>query len=179
MSESEGPPPPGAELEGMPRDLQLEVQERIPRLEKLFKFAQPHRVRAQDISVQGFVSAAAWLDILQYGRHEYLRNMGLVSLEGGPPAPVQALVRSSTMQLMAPARFDDSLLIRVRAAYLGHRSTRFEYLADNVDTGLRHVMGETLLVCSNAQTMQSIAWPQVWRDRLAEFEGEDLQQGQR
>ena len=94
MSESD---PPRDQLEGMPRDLQLELQERIPRLEKLFKFAQPHRVRAQDISLQGYVSAAAWLDSLQYARHEYLRNLGLVSLEGGPPAPVQALVRSSTM----------------------------------------------------------------------------------
>ena len=165
--------------EGAPRDLLLEAQAQIPRLEKLFKFAQPHRVRAQEISAQGIVADGTWLELFQYGRHEYLRNLGLMSLEGGAPAPVQALVRQCTVQFLAPARFDDGLLIRVRAAYLGHRSTKFEYLADNVDSGLRHAIGETVLVCTNAQSFQSLAWPQVWRDRLAEFEGGDLQQGQR
>ncbi len=159
-------------------DLQAEAQKLIPRLEYLFKFAWPHRVRYEEIDAQGIVGNAAWLSIVQLGRLEYLRNLGLMSLEGGT-APVQAVIRTTAAEHLAPARFDDALLIRVRASYLGHRSSRFEYLVDNADSRLRHVVAESVMVCVEAAKFQAIAWPQVWRDRIAEFEGPDLRTGQR
>jgi acyl-CoA thioester hydrolase len=160
-----------------PRDLQAEAQAKIPRIERAFKFAQPHRVRHDEIDAQGIVGNATWLQLLQLGRVEYLRNLGLISLEGGN-APVQAVVRTAAVEYLAPARFDDALLIRVRASYLGFKSTRFEFLADNADTDLRHVVAETVVVCVNMQTFQSSPWPQVWRERIAELEGADLRQQQ-
>ena len=79
---------------------------------------------------------------------------------------------------LAPARFDDALAIRVRTAHLGNRSARLEYIVDNVDTGLRPVVAETVLVCVEMAAMRSMAWPEVWRQRLTEFEGENLRVGQ-
>jgi acyl-CoA thioesterase FadM len=67
----------------------------------------------------------------------------------------------------------------VRTAYLGGRSARLEYVVDNVETGLRPLVGETVLVCVEMSSMRSIPWPQVWRERIHEFEGENLQVGQR
>lgn len=148
-----------------------------PSLERLFKFAQPYRVRYDEVDAQGFVGGAGWQGILQLGRVEYLRNLGLQSLEGGA-APVQVVLRRSVVEHFAPARFDDSLLIRVRAAHLGHTSCRFEYIVDNADTRLRLVLGEALLVCITAAALKRIAWPEVWRERLAEFEGPDMTVGQ-
>ena len=52
-------------------------------------------------------------------------------------------------------------------------------MVDNLDNGLRPVVGETVLVCVELSSMRSIAWPEVWRDRIAEFEGEHLQLRQR
>ena len=149
-----------------------------PRLEAMFRFAHGHRVRYEEVDAQGIVGSAAWNSLLQLGRIEYMRYLGLL-LEGGNRAPVQAVVRRTVVDHLAPARFDDPLAIRVRTAQLGQRSARFEYIVDNVETGLRPVVGETVIVCVEIATFRSSPWPEFWRDRVREFEGENLILGQR
>jgi acyl-CoA thioester hydrolase len=153
-----------------------EAEER-PLLEALFHFSHGHRVRYDEVDAQGIVGNASWLNLIQLGRIEYLRYLGLM-MEGGSRAPVQAVVRRAVVDYLAPARFDDALAIRVRTAHLGNRSARLVYLVDNVDTGLRPVVAETVLVCVEMATMRSMAWPEFWRQRLMEFEGEKLRVGQ-
>lgn len=148
-----------------------------PRIEQLFKFSHGHRVRYDEVDAQGIVGNASWLNLLQLGRIEYLRYLGL-AMEGGTGAPVQAVVRRSVVEHLAPARFDDPLVIRVRTAHLGTRSARLEYVVDNVDSGLRPLVGETVLVCVEMAGMRSMPWPQVWRDRIRRLEGPDLEAGQ-
>src|SRR2546430_5288614 len=127
-----------------------------PVLEALFRFTQGHRVRYDEVDAQGIVGTASWLNLLQLGRIEYLRYLGLM-LEGGSRAPVQAVVRRAVVDYLAPARFDDALAIRVRTANLGNRSARLEYIVDNVDTGLRPVIGETVLGLGAMAAMRGIA----------------------
>ena len=153
-----------------------EPQER-PVLDSLFRFSHGHRVRYDEVDAQGIVGNASWLNLIQLGRIEYLRYLGLM-LEGGSHAPVQAVVRRAVVDYLAPARFDDALVIRVRTAQLGSRSARLEYLVDNVDTGLRPVVAETVLVCVEMAAMRSMQWPEVWRQRVTEFEGENVRVGQ-
>jgi acyl-CoA thioester hydrolase len=163
MAEQEPPPPD---------------REPPARIEALFKFSHGHRVRYDEVDAQGIVGNASWLNLLQLGRIEYLRYVGL-QMEGGTRSPVQAVVRRAVIDYLAPARFDDPLAIRVRTSYMGNKSAKFEYLADNVETGLRPVVAETVVVCVEMSTMRSFPWPEVWRDRIGQFEGEDLQVGQR
>jgi acyl-CoA thioester hydrolase len=153
-------------------------REKALRIESLFKFTHGHRVRYDEVDAQGIVGNASWLNLLQLGRIEYLRYLGLM-MEGGTRAPVQAVVRRTVIDYLAPARFDDPLAIRVRTAQIGNRSARIEYIVDNVETELRPVVAETVVVCVEMSTMRSFPWPEVWRDRIREFEGEDLQVGQR
>jgi acyl-CoA thioester hydrolase len=157
-----------------------EIQENpeAPRLDALFKFAHGHRVRYEEVDAQGVVGSAHWAGLLQLGRVEYMRYMGLL-LEGGAKAPVQAVVRRTVMDHLAPARFDDPLAIRVRTAWMGIRSARFEYMVDNVETGHRPLIAETVVVCVEGATFRSTPWPEFWRDRVREFEGENLLVGQR
>ena len=148
-----------------------------PVLDKLFRFRHGHRVRYDEVDAQGIVGNASWLNLLQLGRIEYLRYLGLM-LEGGSRTPVQAVVRRVVVDYLAPARFDDALAIRVRTAQLGNRSARLEYIVDNVDTGLRPLIGETVLVCVGIATLRSMSWPEFWRQRVLELEGENVQVGQ-
>ncbi len=154
------------------------VEGAAPRIDELFKFSHGHRVRYDEVDAQGIVGNASWINLLQLGRIEYLRYLGLM-MEGGTRAPVQSVVRRTTVEYLSPARFDDPLAIRVRTAYIGNRSARVEYLVDNLETGLRPVIAETLLVCVEMASMHSMPWPEVWRSRIAEFEGENIQLGQR
>ncbi|HZX94915.1 MAG TPA: thioesterase family protein [Myxococcales bacterium] len=148
-----------------------------PVLEALFKFSHGHRVRYDEVDAQGIVGNASWLNLLQLGRIEYLRYIGLM-LEGGARSPVQPVVRHASVDYLAPARFDDPLAIRVRIAQLGLRSARLEYLVDNLETGLRPLAGQTVIVCVELANMRSMPWPEVWRQRVREFEGENLIVGQ-
>ena len=147
-----------------------------PRLEAMFRFAHGHRVRYEEVDAQGIVGSAAWNSLLQLGRIEYMRYLGLL-LEGGNRAPVQAVIRRTVVDHLAPARFDDPLAIRVRTAWLGGRSARLEYLVDNVENGMRPVIGQTILVCVEMAAMRSIPWPEVWTSRIREFEGDNVQLG--
>jgi acyl-CoA thioester hydrolase len=149
------------------------VSEATPAIDAAFRFSHGHRVRYDEIDAQGVVGNATWLTLLQLGRIEYLRYLGIL-LEGGTRTPVQAVVRQAAIEYLAPGRFDDPLSIKVRTAYLGMRSCRIEYLVDNVETRLRCVIGQTVLVCLEMATFRSMPWPQVWRDRITEFEGENL-----
>ncbi len=149
-----------------------------PTLEALFRFSHGHRVRYDAVDAQGIVGNSCWLNLLQLGRIEYLRYLGLM-MEGGTRSPAQAVVRRTIIDHLAPARFDDPLAIRVRTSYLGNRSARIEYLVDNVDNGLRPVVAETVIVCVEMSTLRSIPWPEIWRARVQEFEAENLQVGQK
>jgi len=149
------------------------VSEAASAIDAAFRFSHGHRVRYDEIDAQGVVGNATWLTLLQLGRSEYLRYLGIL-LEGGTRTPVQAVVRQAAIEYLAPARFDDPLSIKVRTAYLGTRSCRVEYLVDNVETRLRCVVGQTVLVCLEMATFRSMPWPQIWRDRITEFEGEHL-----
>ena len=149
------------------------MREAAAAIDGAFRFSHGHRVRYDEVDAQGVVGNATWLNLLQLGRIEYLRYLGIL-LEGGSRIPVQAVVRQAAIEYLAPARFDDPLSIKVRTAYLGTRSSRLEYIVDNVETRLRCVVGQTVLVCLEMATFRSMPWPQVWRDRVAEFEGENL-----
>jgi acyl-CoA thioester hydrolase len=158
----------------MPEEQKAET----PTIEGLFRFSHGHRVRYDEVDAQGIVGNASWLNLLQLGRIEYLRYLGLM-MEGGTRAPAQAVVRKSVVDYIAPARFDDPLAIRVRTSYLGNRSARIDYLVDNIENALRPVIAHTIIVCVEMSTLRSIPWPEIWRVRVREFEGETLQVGQR
>ena len=153
-------------------------EKEFPAIEELFKFSHGHRVRYDEVDAQGIVGNASWLNLLQLGRIEYLRYLGLM-MEGGSRSPVQAVVRKSVIDYLAPARFDDPLAIRVRTSYLGNKSARVDYLVDNIENALRPVMAHTIIVCVEMATLRSIPWPEIWRLRVQEFEGESLQIGQK
>ena len=153
-------------------------RDEAPVLETFFKFTHSHRVRYDEVDAQGVVGNATWLNLIQLGRIEYLRYLGLM-MEGGTRAPVQAVVRRAVVDYLAPARFDDPLLIRVRTSYIGNKSAKFEYLIDHIDTGLRLVIAETVVVCLEMVPFRSAPWPQAWRERISALEGPNVQVGQR
>ena len=164
-----------SEMQLTPEQLEALEAER-GRLERSFKFTHGHRVRYDEIDAQGVVGSGSWLNLLHVGRVEYLRTLGLF-LEGGGRAPIQLVVRRAGAEFLAPARFDDAIILRVRVAQLGNSSCRFEYLVDNGDE-LRLLVAETLMVCVEVETQRSIGLPLVLRERIAEFEQENVTLGQ-
>ena len=160
-----------SEQELTPEQLEIIEERDRQRLERQFKFTHGHRVRYDEIDAQGVVGSGSWFNLLHLARVEYLRNLGLF-LEGGP-APIQLVVRRAGAEFLTSARFDEAIIFRVRCAQLGNSSCRFEFLVDNGDQ-LRLLVAETLVVCVEVEGQRSIGLPQILRERIAEFEGENL-----
>ena len=160
-----------SEMELTPEQLEALEAER-GRLERSFKFTHGHRVRYDEIDAQGVMGSGSWLNLLHVGRVEYLRNLGLF-LEGGGRAPIQLVVRRVGAEFLAPARFDDAIILRLRVAQLGNSSLRFEYLVDS-GAPLRLLVAETLMVCIEVEHQRSIALPLILRERITEYEAENL-----
>ena len=169
MTTANNPPQTPEEIE------RAKKEEEKRHIDRLFKHTYGHRVRYDEIDAQGIVGNASWLNLLQMARVEYLRSLGLL-LEGGK-TPVQAVVRRAALEYLAPARFDDVVIMKTRISYIGHSSARFEYLCDSIEK-LRFVIAETVVVCVDMARFRSTPWPGVFRERVAAFEEDGLQIGQ-
>ena len=141
------------------------------KLEGLFKFVYGHRVRHDEVGPQKVMMASAWHDLLQLARGEYFRNLGLF-IEGSD-APVQILVRKTTIDHLAVATYDIPIVVRMRCARIGETSLRFEYIIDDTE-GLRLALADTVMTCVELDPIRKMSIPFTIRERVLEFEGESL-----
>jgi YbgC/YbaW family acyl-CoA thioester hydrolase len=96
-----------------------------------FKFSAFTRVGFSDTDAQGIVYYGRYLPYFDLSRVEYLRHLGLLRFEIGP-GEHEFVMRASTVDYLAPARFDDLLEIFVRLRRIGRTSATFECAAHRV-----------------------------------------------
>jgi acyl-CoA thioester hydrolase len=109
-----------------------------------FKFSAFTRVGFSDTDAQGIVYYGRYLPYFDLARVEYLRHLGLLRFESGQH---EFVMRASTVEYFAPARFDDLLEIFVRLRRLGRTSATFECAA--------HSVGDAAAAPSSAARVQS------------------------
>ncbi|MDQ5820140.1 MAG: acyl-CoA thioesterase [Actinomycetota bacterium] len=134
-----------------------------------FKFSAFVRVGFSDTDAQGIVYYGRYLPYFDTARVEYLRHLGLLKLETGIDDPHEFVMRASSVEYFAPARFDDLIEIFVRMARIGRTSATFECVA--------HRRGDTSAAPSSASRaepatrLRSLTAPPT---DSAPVEGEDL-----
>ncbi len=91
-------------------------------------FANCHRIRVRyaDTDQMGVVYYGNYLTFFEVGRTEYLRAAG-TDYKSIEATRVTAAVVEARVRYVAPARFDDELLVCTRIAELGRLRFRFEY----------------------------------------------------
>src|SRR6186713_2113143 len=89
-----------------------------------FKYSALTRVWFSDTDAQGVVYYGRYLPYFDHARTEYHRHLGSLGLDGA-----ELVMRASTVEYHAPARFDDLLEIFVRVARIGRTSATFECAA--------------------------------------------------
>jgi acyl-CoA thioester hydrolase len=94
-----------------------------------FKFSAFTRVGFSDTDAQGIVYYGRYLPYFDLARVEYLRHLGLLKLETGIEEGHEFVMRASSVEYFAPARFDDLIEIFVRMARIGRTSATFECAA--------------------------------------------------
>ncbi len=130
-----------------------------------FGYSALTRVWFSDTDAQGVVYYGRYMPYFDHARTEYHRHLGL-SMESDRG---EFAMRASTVEYVAPARFDDLLEVFVRMSRLGTTSVTFEHAAYRV--------GDDALMCTAEQTLVFIdrdrrkaAVPDAYRRTVERFE---------
>ena len=140
-----------------------------------FKYAAYTRVGFSDTDAQGIVYYGRYLPYFDLARVEYHRHLELPSVGGD----YEFVMRTSSVDYLAPARFDDLLEVFIRPARIGRTSVTYENAAYRVDDDVLMVTAEQTLVLVDLSERKACPIPEAFADRLRDFEGADLQLGVR
>jgi acyl-CoA thioester hydrolase len=140
-----------------------------------FKYAAYTRVGFSDTDAQGIVYYGRYLPYFDLARVEYHRHLGQMRVEDGR----EFVMRASSVEYLAPARFDDLIEVFIRAARIGRTSITFENAAYRADDDVLMVTAQQTLVLVDLVQRKASAIPESYLERLSSFEGADLELGAR
>ena len=137
-----------------------------------FAFFDSLRVRWAEVDMQAIVFNGHYLTYFDVAFTEYWRATGVPNVMQQAAEGRELFARKSSIDYLAPARFDDLLSIGVRCAAIGRSSMRFVveiYRGAGADA--EHLIsGEMLYVYADTAIRKGVPVPPAWRSRLVEFE---------
>jgi acyl-CoA thioester hydrolase len=136
-----------------------------------FKFASLTRVGFSDTDAQGIVYYGRYLPYFDAARVEYHRHLEMLysNFEG------DLVMRATNVEYHAPARFDDLVEVFVRVARIGRTSVTYELAAYRVADDVLMVTANQTLVLVDLEQRKPIPVPDVVRERIRAFEGDDAE----
>jgi acyl-CoA thioester hydrolase len=150
--------------------MQLELG-RVTGRKPPFKYSAYTRVGFSDTDAQGIVYYGRYLPYFDLARVEYHRHLNLLLVDGHH----EPVMRASSIEYVAPARFDDLLEVFVRLARIGRTSTTYEFAAYRVDDDVLMVTARQTLVLVDLDERRATPIPDSFKDVVAAFEGSDLE----
>jgi acyl-CoA thioester hydrolase len=137
-----------------------------------FKYSAFTRVGFSDTDAQGIVYYGRYLPYFDSARVEYHRHLGIsgVGRDG-----FEFVMRASTVEYHAPARFDDLLEVFVRLKRIGRTSVTYECAAYRMDEDVLMVTADQTLVLVDLDERRAHPIPDEFRATFRAFEGDDLE----
>ena len=126
------------------------------------------RVGFDETDAQGVVYYGRYLPYFDRARVEYQRHLGLLH---ALPGRLELVMRRSSQEYEAPARFDDLLEVFVRIARIGRTSTTFEFRVRKLEDGTPLVIADQVMVLIDADSRTPTEVPLAWRRVIEQFEG--------
>lgn len=136
-----------------------------------FKYSALARVWFSDTDAQGVVYYGRYLPYFDHARVEYHRHLDMPTVSRSGK---ELVLRASTVEYDAPARFDDLLEIFVRVARIGRTSVTYEFAAHRVEDDELMVTASQTLVLVEMEERRSVVIPEWWREKIRGFEGGDV-----
>jgi acyl-CoA thioester hydrolase len=137
-----------------------------------FRYAAYTRVAFSDTDAQGVVYYGRYLPYFDLARTEYHRELGEIGA-----ARREFVLRASSVEYHAPARFDDLLEVFVRVARIGRTSVTYEYAAHRITEGdddpLMVTATQTLVLIDH-DDRRTLPVPASFRAHVSAFEGAEL-----
>lgn len=133
-----------------------------------FAFFHRLRVRWSEVDMQAIVFNGNYLNYFDVAFTEYWRATGLPNVITQAAEGKELFARKSTVEYMAPARFDDVLDIGVRCASIGRSSLQFIL---EIYLGEDHLIsGELVYVYADTEKRKAVAVTDTWRAIISSFE---------
>ena len=137
-----------------------------------FKFSAFTRVGFSDTDAQGIVYYGRYLPYFDLARVEYHRHLDMLRVEHGGE---ELVMRASTVEYLAPARFDDLLEVFIRVSRIGRTSATYECAAHRVEDDRLTVTARQTLVLVDLTGRRACPIPESFRERVRAFEGADCE----
>ena len=137
-----------------------------------FKYSSLTRVGFSDTDAQGIVYYGRYLPYFDQARVEYARHLGMLATG---PEEHEFVMRASTIEYHAPARFDDLLEVFIRVSRVGTTSVTYEHAAYGVDDDVLMARAHQTLVLVDLEERKACPVPDWFRERIREFEGDDAE----
>ena len=137
-----------------------------------FKYSSLTRVGFSDTDAQGIVYYGRYLPYFDQARVEYARHLEMLATG---PEEYAFVMRASTIEYHAPARFDDLLEVFIRVSRIGRTSATYECAAYRVDDDVLMVTAQQTLVLVDLEERRACAIPDSFKERIRAFEGEDVE----
>jgi acyl-CoA thioester hydrolase len=153
------------------------VSTQVPELGRItsrrppFKYSALARVWFSDTDAQGVVYYGRYLPYFDHARTEYHRHLGGFATEG-----CEFVMRASSVEYHAPARFDDLIEIFVRVSRIGRTSVTYECAACRLPDDALMVTGQQTLVLIEVDSRQPTPVPDDLRAAVRAFENGDLEE---
>jgi YbgC/YbaW family acyl-CoA thioester hydrolase len=135
-----------------------------------FNYSALTRVGFSDTDAQGIVYYGRYLPYFDLARVEYHRHLGLLRIDDEH----ELVMRASTVEYLAPARFDDLLEVFVRVERVGTTSVTYEFAAYRVEEDALMVTAKQTLVLVDLEERRAQPIAGRMREIVAAFERADL-----
>ena len=134
-----------------------------------FKYSALARVWFSDTDAQGVVYYGRYLPYFDHARTEYHRHLGELATPG-----CEFVMRASSVEYHAPARFDDLIEAFVRVSRIGRSSMTYECAAHRLPDDTLMVTAQQTLVLVDIESRAPVPVPDDVRSAIRGFEGDDL-----
>jgi acyl-CoA thioester hydrolase len=140
-----------------------------------FRFFHPVEVRYGDLDPQGHLNNAKYLTYFEAARIRYFINLGLFT-PGQSFMDIGVILAEARVTFHAPVEYGTTVKVGVRTSRLGNKSMTVEQNIVHAGTGEVLASGQVVLVAFDYHTNKSMPIPNVMREKIAAFEGLEVQQ---
>ena len=138
-----------------------------------FKYSALDRIGFSDTDAQGIVYYGRYMPYFDLARVEYHRHLG-VAYSG--PREREFVMRATSIDYLAPARFDDLVEVFIRVSRIGRTSVTYEFAAYRVSDDLVLCTAHQTLVLVELATHAASPVAEWFRTLIRDFEGSDLEE---
>ena len=138
-----------------------------------FRYSAHTRVGFSDTDAQGIVYYGRYMPYFDTARVEYHRHLN--TLKTSAEEERQFVMRATSIDYTAPAKFDDLIEVFIRISRIGRTSVTYECAAYRVEDDVLMVTATQTLVLVDLEERKACPIPDWYREKIREFEGAALE----